>query len=105
MKTPSGTSVLSLSDRYTFVGPAVTKVEPKKGPAAGGQRVLIHGTHLQGATAVTFGSAPATFTVNGAGTTVTATSPAGSPGTVDVVVTSPGGVSAVNPGDQYTYTS
>jgi hypothetical protein len=105
VKTPSGTSVLSLSDRYTFVGPAVTKVEPKKGPAAGGQRVLIHGTHLQGATAVTFGSAPATFTVNGAGTTVTATSPAGSPGTVDVVVTSPGGVSAVNPGDQYTYTS
>jgi len=105
VQTPNGTSVLSSSDRYTFLGPVVTQVAPKKGPAAGGQRVQIKGKDLKGATAVSFGSAPATYSVNAAGTLITAVTPAGTPGTVDVVVTCPGGVSAVSPGDQFTYTS
>ena len=103
VRTPNGTSVVSSSDHYTFIGPAVSHLAPKKGPAAGGTRVQVHGTDLQGATSVRFGSASASFTVNAQGTLITAVAPAGSPGPVDVVVTCPGGTSAVTPGDEFTY--
>jgi hypothetical protein len=47
---------------------------------------------LTGATSVTIGGQPATgVTVNGAGTSITATTPPGSLGLADVVVTTPGG--------------
>ena len=45
---------------------------------------------------------PPAFTVNSA-TSITATSPAGSAGTVDVTVTTPGGTSATSAADQFTY--
>jgi hypothetical protein len=68
--------------------------------------VNISGNNLTGATAVMFGTtAAANFTVNSNGT-ITATSPAGTAGTVDVAVTTPNGASAVNaPADQFTYTA
>ena len=44
-----------------------------------------------------------TFTVTNS-TTITATAPAGTVGTVDVTVTTPGGTSATSAADQYTYT-
>ena len=51
-----------------------------------------------------FGSAAATsFTVNAAGTSITAYAPAALAGTVDITVTTPGGTSAVVPADEYTY--
>lgn len=89
-------------------GPAVTGVSPSSGPVAGGTTVTITGTGFTGATGVDFGSAavPASsFTVNSAGTSITATAPdtavAGPP--VDVTVTTPAGTSATGPADQYTY--
>jgi hypothetical protein len=52
---------------------------------------------------VDFGSTAATsFTVNSA-TSITATSPAESAGTVNVTVTTPGGTSATSYHDQFTY--
>ena len=103
--TPGGTSALSATDQFTYLvaAPVVTGVSPAAGPTAGGTRVVIAGTSLSGATAVTFGSAAATaFTVNSA-TQITATAPAGSAGTVDITVTTAGGTSALSAADQFTY--
>jgi hypothetical protein len=83
--------------------PAVTSVSPSSGPTGGGTIVTITGTNLTGATAVTFGTTAATFTVNSS-TQITASAPSGT-GTVDVKVTTPNGTSATGPGDQFTYVS
>ena len=99
--TPVGTSAGAAQFSYLPV-PAVSTVDPSSGPAAGGTGVTITGTGFTGATAVRFGSEPATDVAVGSETEITATSPAGS-GTVDVTVTTPGGTSAADPGAQFTY--
>lgn len=66
-------------------------ISPNQGSTGGGTTVTITGTNLSGATAVNFGSKPATITANTA-TSVTVVSPSGS-GTVNVTVTTPGGTS------------
>jgi hypothetical protein len=102
--TPTGTSAISASDKFTYVqAPTVSALAPTTGPVAGGTSVVITGTNLTGATAVKFGLLAATaFTVNSA-TQITATSPAGLAGAVDVTVTTPGGTSAAIAADKYTY--
>lgn len=83
--------------------PTVTKVAPSQGPAAGGTSVTIEGANLTGANAVDFGSTgAASFKVSSA-TSITAVSPAGTTGTVDVTVRTSGGTSAISPSDRYTY--
>ncbi len=83
--------------------PSVTSIFPTSGPTSGGTTVTITGTDLSGAGYVFFGSTTATsFTVNSS-TSITAVSPAGSAGTVNVTVTTPGGTSATNSADQFTY--
>lgn len=85
--------------------PAVTKVTPRKGPTSGGTTVTIIGTDLNGATSVRFGSTSATsYTVNSA-TSISATSPAGPAGLVDVTVTTPNGTSAISPSDRFRFVS
>jgi hypothetical protein len=84
--------------------PSVTSVSPTSGPTTGGTSVTITGTALTGATSVKFGSAAATNVSVNSDTNITATSPAGQAGAVDVTVTTAGGTSAVNSGDQFTYT-
>ena len=81
--------------------PRIKKLSPKKGPAAGKTSVTITGTKLGGATAVKFGSTAATsFTVNSENS-ITALSPSGTTGAVEVTVTTPSGNSAS--GDHFTY--
>ncbi|MGD0861986.1 MAG: VWA domain-containing protein [Candidatus Limnocylindrales bacterium] len=72
--------------------------------ASGSTSVSISGEYFTGATSVAFGGAPATsFTVN-SDTSITATAPARASGTiVDVIVTTPGGTSALTSADQYRY--
>ena len=102
--TPGGTSAVVPADEFTYLGPAVSSITPVSGPGAGGTKVTIHGSGLNGTTAVLFGSAAATsFTVNAAGTSITAYAPAALAGTVDITVTTPGGTSAVVPADEFTY--
>ena len=84
--------------------PTVTGISPAAGSAAGGTTVTITGTGFSGATAVDFGSFAATnVAINSAGTQITATSPAGPTGAVDVTVTTAGGVSATSSADKFTY--
>jgi large repetitive protein len=101
--TPGGTSTTVL--QYTFIAPAptVTGISPNAGPTAGGTTVTITGTGFTGASAVSFGSTPATnFTVN-SDTSITATAPAGLARAVDVTVTTLGSTSAGTTADEYTY--
>ncbi len=100
--TSGGTSATSSADQYTYTAaPTIAKVTPAAGPLAGGGTVTITGANLAGATAVHFGPTPATFTPVSA-SLVTATVPVGS-GTVDVTVTTPGGVSPAGTADHYAY--
>ncbi|WP_321504255.1 PGF-pre-PGF domain-containing protein [uncultured Methanoregula sp.] len=85
--------------------PTVTGISPTSGTTAGGTSVTVTGTGFTGATAVKFGSAnAASYTVN-SDTTITATSPVGSAGTVDITVTTATGTSATSSSDQFTYTA
>ncbi len=84
--------------------PTVTLINPTTGPAIGGVTVTITGSGFTGATAVDFGTTPATSYQVVSDTEVTATAPESS-GTVDVTVTTPGGTSTTGPGDQFTYQS
>lgn len=104
--TPAGTSVKRSTDRYTFQAPpTVTRLGVKSGPVEGGTTVVLTGTEFTGATAVTFGSTPATaFTVN-SNTQITATSPAASAASkVAVTVTNVAGTSTPTLADFFKYT-
>jgi hypothetical protein len=83
--------------------PTVTAVNPNSGPDTGGTKVVITGTHLTGATAVKFGHVPAQKVTPVSETEIKAVAPAGSPGTVDVTVTTPAGTSAISSADHFTY--
>jgi hypothetical protein len=81
--------------------PTVAKINHKTGSSLGGQTVAIEGGNLSAATAVRFGSAEASFTVESA-TRIRAVSPPGE-GTVAITVTTPEGTSPLTPADEYTY--
>jgi hypothetical protein len=103
--TQYGTSAISSGDQFTFTSaPVVTRVSPLVGPVTGGTAVTIQGENLNEATAVKFGGTPGTgVSASADGSTISATSPAGSAGTVDITVVSPGGTSLANSADQFTY--
>jgi hypothetical protein len=108
--TPAGTSGVALQDQYRYLSlgsPEVDAVTPNRGPAAGGTSVIIVGSGLFNPTAVRFGSAAATtYSASTDGTTVTATSPPGTGGTsVDIVVATSAGLSAVGATDRFSYVS
>ncbi len=91
--TPAGPSIVTNADRYTFEGPKITRVSPASGSVTGGAKVVIAGTGFTGTSSVMFGSLAAeSFTVNPKGTTITAYTPAEPVATVNVTVTTPGGV-------------
>lgn len=88
--------------------PTITSISPTSGSTAGGTVVTITGANLGGATAVDFGSTPATDVTassTASTTSLSATAPAQSAGAVDVTVTTPGGTSATSSADQFTYTA
>ena len=101
--TPGGTATCS-GGGFTYVAaPTVTEVIPDEGPTAGGNTVTIKGTNLTGAAEVKFGANPGTDLVQVSPTEIEVTAPAGAAGTVDVIVTTPGGPSANTAADDYTY--
>ncbi len=100
-----GASATGTADQFTYADlpPTVTGVSPNTGTAAGGDTVTISGTGFTTATGVYFGGVATTsFTVNSDGS-ITAVTPAGTAGTVDVTVSAAGGTSATGEADQFTY--
>ena len=102
--TPGGTSATGNNDQYTYDAlPTVASISPNAGPLNKGTVVTITGTNYVNGASVSFGSNAATNITVSSATQITATAPAGSAGTVDVTVTTPGGTSATNNNDKYTY--
>lgn len=92
--TPNGTSSTNNNDQFLYeTAPTLTGISPSSGPDAGGASVTLTGTNLTGATSVMFGSTAATSFIVNSSTSITATSPAESPGAISVTVITPGGAS------------
>ncbi len=101
--TSSGTSATSPTDVFTYAPkPTVLVVSPSDGALGGGTFVTITGTGFDGATAVDFGTSPATDVTVVSDTTITAESPAGT-GNQDVTVTTPGGMSPMMSAPEFDY--
>lgn len=81
---PTGTSAINRSVHFTYMpAPVVKKLSPNDGTAAGGTSVTITGANLSNASAVMFGSIPATsFTVTSS-TAIVAVAPAQVSATVE----------------------
>jgi beta propeller repeat protein len=83
--------------------PSVKKLSPRKGQAGGGTSVTITGANFSEPASVRFGSTNATsFTVNSP-TSITAVSPVGKKGTVDVSVSTLKGASTTSKKDHFKY--
>lgn len=91
--------------KYTFLyAPRVYSVTPAEGSTAGGTEVVLSGYYFTNASKVMFGEIEAqSFTVDNS-RQITAVSPAGQEGTVQVVVETPGGTSE-NYKRAFTYTA
>jgi hypothetical protein len=83
--------------------PVVTKLKPKSGHAAGGTTVTIAGTGFTAGAAVRFGAAPASEVTVSSATSITAVSPPGAIGSVDVTVTTSAGTSPTGKKDVFKY--
>ena len=104
VKTTLGTSPVIHPDEYTYLAPVVSSVAPVSGPGAGGTKVTIRGSALNGANQVLFGGLPAqSYVVSANGSTITAYSPTAQAGTVDITVRTPGGTSAAVAADKFTF--
>lgn len=84
--------------------PAITSLAPDFGPVAGGTSVTITGTDLASASAVKFGSVPATSFIAESETKITAVAPPSvTVGAVDVTATTIAGTSALTKDDRFFY--
>ena len=84
--------------------PSVSSISPNSGSTAGGTPLTITGSNFAAGATVTLGGAAATNVSVTSGSTITANAPPHSAGSVDVVVTNPGGLSGTLPGG-YTYST
>ena len=102
--TPAGTGKAGEFSYYSpaarVAAPTVTGVSQFSGPTAGGTLVAINGTNLADASMVSFGGVAGVISSDSA-THITVSSPPGD-GTVDVIVTTPGGTAAAG---KFTYTT
>ncbi|MHA3835742.1 IPT/TIG domain-containing protein [Terrabacter sp. AAH1] len=100
----NGTSPETTRTSFEYVGlPTVSGLSEPAGPLTGGAVLTISGTRLALVSAVDFGGRRATGLTRVSSTTIQVTVPSHAQGTVDVRVTSPGGISPVVVSDQFTY--
>ncbi|WP_263378574.1 IPT/TIG domain-containing protein [Granulicella paludicola] len=103
--TYQGTSTTTPADQFTYLPPTVTAISPTSGSAAGGTTVTITGTKFASGATVSFGGAAASSVTYVSATRVTAVSPPGDIGVVDITVTTAAGTSPVVTADKFTYTA
>src|SRR6185295_3815829 len=97
----------TLASAFTYTTPpppSISGVSPGSGPAVGGTAVTITGTNFAAGATVSFGGTLATGVSVTNSTTLTATTPAHSAGTVSVVVTNADAQSATL-ANAFTYTA
>jgi hypothetical protein len=107
VNTSSGKTPIGKADQFTYVMlvPVVSSVVFDVGNQAGGDVVTITGARFSSPATVNFGSTPALNVTVKSGSTIVATSPAGT-GTVEVTVETSKGASVLNPPvDEYMYTA
>jgi hypothetical protein len=83
--------------------PHVTALSPGMGATTAGTAVTITGSGFTGATEVDFGGVKAPRMTVDSDSEITATSPTGASGPVDVRVVTPKGTSATSPADVFRY--
>ena len=81
-----------------------TSISPVTGPSSGGTVFTITGTGFTSSTTVTIGGVAATVTSESAGTSITGSTPPGTPGAQDVVVSDPTNGTATGTG-AFTYST
>jgi hypothetical protein len=100
VSTPGGSD--TIADGFTYVvAPTLDRVSPDSGPTAGGTSVTLSGSGFRAGIQVELGGQPATDVVVVSGTELTATTPAHADGSVDVVVSTPGGTATLVQGFTY----
>lgn len=101
---PGGTSAITSNDQFTYISPpSIDGVSPNSGYTNVNTLVTISGSNFTGATQVYFGTTAAnSFSVDD-DSSISATSPFGSAGVVDITVVTPGGTSTISSADQFTY--
>ncbi|HKW73567.1 MAG TPA: IPT/TIG domain-containing protein [Candidatus Dormibacteraeota bacterium] len=102
---PGGSSAITPADKFTYANqtiPVIYGISPSSGPTSGGTRVTIYGSGLSNASRVLFGTTPG-GNFGGPDQVLTAISPSGTVGTVDITVVTPGGTSAPTVADRFTY--
>ncbi len=86
--------------------PGITAIGPTTGSISGGTSVVITGHDFTGASAVKFGSTPASsFTVSSDTQITVVAPPTAIPGAVDTSVTTAAGTTTASAADQFTYTA
>jgi alpha-tubulin suppressor-like RCC1 family protein len=83
--------------------PQITGMSPNLGSQAGGTTVTIEGANFAAGASVSFGSAAATGVHVNSERSITAVSPEGPAGTIDVTVTTGSGTSRISLADQFRY--
>ena len=84
--------------------PTILTVSPNVGPDSGGTTITITGTNFHAGATVSVGGVAATGVTVNSSTSITATTPAGTEGAADVVVTNTDkGTSAISSPDRFTY--
>jgi hypothetical protein len=107
---PGGASAASIADQFTYIPlkppkPTPLSLSPNYGSVAGGAFVTLLGSGFTNATSVTFGGQAAQFDVvsDGRILAVAPPAPGGTAQAVDIIVTTPIGISAAVPPDGFTY--
>jgi len=83
--------VLDAYGNCPVAAPTIISLSPPNRPTSGGMPITITGTNFTGASVMVGGVAATSVVVNGAGTSLTAVTPAGAVGLATVTVTTAGG--------------
>lgn len=101
LESALSSSIVVQSARFS-APPVISAISPNQGPTTGGTSVIITGNNFNDVSNVLFGSQSASFQVNNR-SQITAISPPGNAGIVDITVVTSNGTSLIGDNDRFTY--